>query len=432
MVSKKRKIKNGVIPMKRLKVIAIIAIFLNLNTENLFSQNQKDPQWLNAQFSLFWEYYKNKDYKNAYPYGWTVLLTNPEPYKRFNIHGRMEDVLWYMRDSVASNGADKKMYTDTTLYFYDLAIKQVPEKAAFYYARKAYVMEVWVKANPFETINVYEKAYELDPNLDAFYLDRLGLLYAANATEENEFKVKALELYSKLANREPNNQTWNSRMERLAENLDQLVEIRRKAWMLEKENLQRAWEYAAVCIQNKDFEKAIEPLEFLTQKSPDVINYWIHLANAYNKAGKTEKALSSYKKITELDSKNRDAYVNIGIIYKEKNQLSLARTFFQKASSVSPDWGYPIFLEATLYAQAARGCGFEFKDKLVYLLAQETYRRARQIDPSIAQQANERIKALENSVPTKEDYFFRKIKSGTVLKIEGECYDWINKTVTVP
>lgn len=419
--------------MKKLLFITVIGLFLlSLNTTTTHSQNQKDPQWLNAQFSLFWEYYKNKDYKSAYPYGWTVLLTNSEPYKRFNIHGRMEDVLWYMRDSVAKTDQEKKMYTDTTLYFYDLAIKELPEKAAFYYARKAYVMEVWVKANPHEIIKVYEKAYELDPNLDPFYLDRLGLLYAANATDENEYKIKALELYSKLANREPNNQTWNSRMEKLAENLDQLVEIRRKAWMLEKDNLQRAWEYAAVCIQNKDFEKSIEPLEFLTQKSPDVINYWVQLANAYNKTNKTDKALSAYKKITELDPKNRDAYVNIGIIYKERNQLSVARTFFQKAASVSPDWGYPIFLEATLYEQAARNCGFEFKDKLVYLLAQDTYKRARQIDPSIAAQANERIKALENSVPTKEDYFFRKIKSGTVLKIEGECYDWINKTVTVP
>ena len=46
-------------------------------------------------------------------------------------------------------------------------------------------------------------------------------------------------------------------------------------------------------------------------------------------------------------------------------------------------------------------------------------------------QAADRVNALANSVPTKEDYFFRKLKNGDVIKIEGRCYDWIGKSITV-
>ena len=82
-------------------------------------------------------------------------------------------------------------------------------------------------------------------------------------------------------------------------------------------------------------------------------------------------------------------------------------------------------------AQAARDCTFDFKTKLVYLLAQETYRRAVSVDPNLAQ-ARDRIGALSTSIPSKEDYFFQGYKSGDVIPITGECFTWIGKSVTVP
>jgi hypothetical protein len=70
--------------------------------------------------------------------------------------------------------------------------------------------------------------------------------------------------------------------------------------------------------------------------------------------------------------------------------------------------------------------------KVVLQLAVDTYRKAKAIDPSVGNLADEAIKSLANSVPTKEEYFFRRLKSGTVIKIEGPCYNWIGKSITVP
>lgn len=51
------------------------------------------------------------------------------------------------------------------------------------------------------------------------------------------------------------------------------------------------------------------------------------------------------------------------------------------------------------------------------------------MDPSL-DMARERINALAGAVPTKEDYFFRKLKSGDTIPIT--CVGWIGKSVTVP
>jgi tetratricopeptide (TPR) repeat protein len=123
--------------------------------------------------------------------------------------------------------------------------------------------------------------------------------------------------------------------------------------------------------------------------------------------------------------------LNLGIVYRDKQQFAAARTQFEKASDVGNGWGLPIYYIGNLYEQAARNCGFEFEDKLVYLLAVDTYKRAKNMDPSVTQ-AQDRISALSGSVPTKEDYFFRGIKSGQSIPITGSCYDWIGKSVTVP
>lgn len=414
--------------MKTLKLFYAIALITMLLLSAV-SVKAQDSMKVLTEYSLFFEYHKNKDYQSAMPHGWEVINLNPSRFK--NVYSKMEDALWYLHDSTNISDEEKKQIADTTKYLYNLAIQHVPVNAAYYQVRKAFIMENWLVENPDSVIAAYEKAMS-DTSISSFYRDRLGLLYIKNATDNNDYKIKALELYSNLSEKEPNNPAWNQRLEGLAENIDQLVGILAKAWEMDKDNIAKAWKYASAAIKAADFKQAIIPLEFLVQKDPKVLNYWNQLALAYHKTEQLDKALDAYRKVIEIDPKNREAYMNSGIIYREKGQLAQARTNFQKAVDASPGWGYPVFLEATLYEQAARNCGFEWMDKLVYLLAQDTYRRAKNMDQSIAAQAQERINALSGSVPTKEDYFFRQVKSGQSVSISGNCYGWIGKSVTIP
>ncbi len=411
--------------MKHLKYLLIMTYLLGVSS--LYAQNQ-----LMANFSLFYEYHKNKDYVSAAPFGWEVINEDPTQFLKYKIFPKMEETLWYLHDSTNASDEEKKALTDTIYYFYDKAIQYETELAGYYLARKAYVMEVWANESSDKIIPVYEEAIAKDPELPAFYKDRLGMLYIKNATEGNGYKLKALDLYSKLSETEPDNPIWIQKLESIAENIDELVEITKKSWELDKENLEKAWKYASTCIKAQNYEKAVEPLKFLTQKSPDVINYWKQLASVYDKLDKTDQAINAYKKVIELQPDGKENYVNLALIYKRLDQLSVARTYLQRALKIDPQWDYPILIEAQLYEQAARSCDYDFMAKCVYQLAVDTYRKAALLGGQYATISVDRIKALQNSVPTKEDYFFRKLKSGDTIKIEGPCYAWIDRSIQVP
>lgn len=397
--------------------------------------NEADSLNLMVEFSLFYEYHKNKDYTSAEPHGWNIILTNPEQFLKYKPFKKMEDILWYLHDSTNATDEQKLAISDTTIFLYNKALKVNEDLSSYFQVKKAFIMENWKELPAAEVISEYEKAISMDPSTSTFYKDRLGQLYAKNAADDNDYLEKAIELYSQMSEVEPDNALWVSRIESIVRNPEELMDVTKRSWELNKDNLEKAWKYASLCLKYKEYDRAIEALEFLTQKSPDVINYWLQLSSAYDKSDKTDKALAAYKKLIELQPDNKDNYANIALIYKKMDQLSVSRSYLQKASNMDSDWDFPYFVEAQLYEQAARSCigaQFEFIDKAVYQLAVDTYRTARSKGGPNASSAGERMNALKDSVPQQEDYFFRKIKSGDKIKIEGKCYDWIGRTIIVP
>ncbi len=392
---------------------------------------QDDTLKIYRKWSLFAEYHKNLDYLTAIPYGWEIIQLDPNRFK--TIFLRMEDCLIKMHDSTTTTEEQKKIYADTLMYLYDLAIQIQPENASYFYKNKGYYFETWYADRELAALAEYEKALQLDPNLDFYYVDRIGLLYMKYTSDGNDFKMKALELYQNASTKDPNNPVPIERLKNLAEDVTQLIDITYQAWQLDKANLAKAWQYASITFQAGEYEKAIEPLEFLSKKTPDSETYWNRLGTSYQKLEKYNLAIETYKKAFEINPKTKEYPLNIGICYKELGQLSTARTFFYKAAEIGNGWGLPYIYEATLYQTSVQRCGtFEFMDKIVLKLAQETYAKARSVDPSIAQMANEAISNLNSSIPTKEEYFFRKYRSGQTIKIEGSCYNWIGKSITVP
>ncbi len=417
--------------MKFLKSLIVTLLLLLLSVSAMNAQDEKVN--LLAEFSLFYESYKNKDFKSAEPHGWIVIDTDPSKFLQYRPFKKLEEILYYMHDSVATTEAEKDAYAGKAIKLYDRAVEVGAKNPEYFIMKKAYVVEQWSKAQPAEKVEAYITALEKNPDADPFYKDRLGLLYAANATEENGYKIKALEIYMKLADEDPENSIWNDRMEALADDMDQLVDIMKKAWDMDRENLEKAWKYAEMCGKAEYFDKAIEPLEFLVVKSPDVVTYWKKLASLYQKEDRTDDAIKAYKKLIELDPTNRDNYFNIAIIYNKTDQLSVARSYLQKSSKASEDaWDMPLYVEAQLYEKAASQSGsFEFMDKCVYKLASDTYLKAARVGGPMSSASVDRVNALKNTVPQKEDYFFRKYKSGDIIKIKGGTFGWIKRSITV-
>lgn len=407
-------------------VLQIIVITLVIFASTNLAQNADSMKVL-TDYSLFSEYHKNKDFASALPYGWSVIEANPVKFSKW-IYYKMEECLWSVHDSSSSSPEMVKSVEDTILYFYDTAIQYRQEDKGYFQARKAYVSGIWLSKSADITIPLYEQAISWQPELSSFYYNRLGQLYINTDDGTNGYKVKAIELYGLLAEREPENPVWTEIPKSLFDNIDTLLTYLKDTWEKDPQNEKKAKAYGLAAIQASEWAMSVAPLEFLISKDPENVGYLTQLGNVYTKLDNTTKSEEIFSRLIKLEPNNKDHYFYFGKALMDAGKYSQARTQFLKASDVGNGWALPIFYEGFLYEQSAGGCT-DFDRKVVYLLAQNTYRRALSMDPNLSE-ARDRISALSGAVPTKEDYFFRGIKSGQSMTIT--CVGWIGKSVTAP
>ncbi len=189
-------------------LIQTIAITLVLFSSSIIAQTADSMKVL-TDYSLFSEYHKNKDCVSALPYGWSVIEANPSKFSKW-IYYKMEECFWALHDSTSTTPEMVKSIQDTILYFYDLAIKYREEDKGYFQARKAYVSELWLALPATAIIPEYEQSIAWQPELSSFYYNRLGQLYVNNDDGTNGLKEKAIDLYTILVEREPENPVWGN------------------------------------------------------------------------------------------------------------------------------------------------------------------------------------------------------------------------------
>ena len=74
--------------------------------------------------------------------------------------------------------------------------------------------------------------------------------------------------------------------------------------------------YATFAYDNKDYEKAIPHLEFVTNIYPDSEEMGRKLAISYQRTGRLEEAIENYKALIARDNQNTRAYLNLGAAYR--------------------------------------------------------------------------------------------------------------------
>jgi tetratricopeptide (TPR) repeat protein len=400
----------------------------------------QDSMEVLKNWSLFFEYFKTGDYNSAVPYGWKVMQMQPSRFK--TLYRAMEKIyLKYYEDAPQDK---KTTYADTLLIIYDNAIKYDPEKASEYYLRKGYVLENYYTGRDSEAIVAYDKGIGLDfENTEFYYIDRLGVLYIKNMEAHPEYRDRAIDLYRRVIEKDPQNVTANDRLRALVKDIGELIELSKKRLESDPENTELIWTIANLYIRAEDFGNAIPYLEKLAKKYPDNETYWNRLGYCYQRTGEYKKAIDAYNRSLKINPDTKEIILNIAVCYRELDNFEQARVWARRAMAKDKNWGRPYIEIAQIYEAAVAKCvkttkggdwtKLDFTDKLVYQLAVEYYQLAKKNDPSVENEAIQRIKNLETLVPTQEDYFFnkKKMKDGKVA-ITGGCYDWIGESITVP
>lgn len=111
------------------------------------------------------------------------------------------------------------------------------------------------------------------------------------------------------------------------------------------------------------------------------------------------------------------------ILGRKLKKYSQARSKALKAAELKKDWGRPYILLGDLYASS--NCGDAWDKRLAILAALDKYAYAKSIDPSVAEEANNRMATFSGSKPLQQEGFMRGLKEGETVKVD--C--WINETV---
>ncbi|HSG67753.1 MAG TPA: hypothetical protein VK994_03535 [Bacteroidales bacterium] len=143
-----------------------------------------------------------------------------------------------------------------------------------------------------------------------------------------------------------------------------------------------------------------------------------------------EKAIDYLKEGEKLESSNdrADAFLYIAECYRTMKNYSSARSYALKSASERPEDGNPYIMIGDMYAASNNICGDnDLAKKAIYWVAVDKYFKAKQIDPSVTEVANDRIKSYSIYFPPKEDIFFHNLNEGDEYTVE--C--WINEKTTI-
>jgi len=419
--------------MKRTLSLVTLALWVFSHS----SISQANDAEAGKNWSLFYEYHKNGDFVTAAPYGWKVIKLAPARFK--TIYSRLAEC--YYNFYQQADDSTRTAYADTIIAIYDMGIQNIPERAAGLWLSRGYALANYYDRD-LEAIGSYEKALQEDSTTDFAYFDQLGVLYVKHMEENPEFREKAIALYHNQRERDPNNPQIVARLNNLISDPQELIDLALKDLESDPENIEKIWNVAQAYIKAEQYGGAEKYLKDLIQKAPKTATYWNEIGKVQQRESKYRQAIDSYEQALKLNPALKENYLNITVCYRMMKNYTSARTTAHRAAQKEKGWGRPYMEIAEVYKSAVENCIKDVKGgdwaqldidgKLVYRLAQLLYEKAKSVEPSLANEANQRIRELSTLVPTREDLFFHKdrIVNG-MMSVGGECYGWIDEKVPV-
>lgn len=132
---------------------------------------------------------------------------------------------------------------------------------------------------------------------------------------------------------------------------------------------------------------------------------------------------------TDPNSKADDYYM-IALLSFDQNSYSKARQYCLKALESNPSYGNAYLLIGKMYAATANSIypGDAVLRKTVYYAAVDKFEKARQVDPSVAEEASSLISAYRAHFPSTEDIFMHPdLEKGKAITIGG----WIGERTVI-
>lgn len=159
----------------------------------------------------------------------------------------------------------------------------------------------------------------------------------------------------------------------------------------------------------------------------------VEACNDFLRNGEYRKAITCYEDLLEnMSDDGQKAQINLTIAkihFAYLKNFPKARQYARKAASLRPNWGEPYLLIGTLYASSGPLCGpgRGWDSQVVVWPAIDMWQKAKQVDPSVAREANRLIAEYSQYMPSRGDIFQRLLKEGDTYFVP--C--WIQESTVI-
>ena len=391
--------------------------------------------------SLYSTYYENKDYNMAVQFWRPVFYECPGSSKNTYIKGEA-----MFKEFFRKTG--NKAYIDTVMMILDQRTKYFNEEHSNS-LRKAFALYEFGGNDPDFAKQCYDlirnvmnvSPQSFDHTYSSLYMAITAKCYALKLIEAPEV-ITAYSQSMKVVDNQLSRKPDNGRYLEARKNIDAVF---RSSGAASCENLEHLF---TADVDNNPGDTAMlrKVITLLTETGcKDSELYYKTATNLY----KSDPSASSAAQLAEMNVARKkyneaekyyteaieletDNLVKSGLLTKlatlelASDSKQAARDFARAAYSLDPTNGNALFIIAESYAGSRIGDTFE--NQTVYWVVVDYLVRARNTDPTLREQIDERIAIYSRLFPSKEEAFFRSlVEEGAPYQVGG----WINESTTV-
>lgn len=413
----------------------------------------------NKNTSISSEAVKTGNFKDAYEPCMAVLKDCPT-LRYFNYTNAMKILRAFMDEIKDKNSADYQKYFNELMGVYDQEIKYLPDfnrtrknklnpakelgKKAIDYIKYAPNMDnnqayTWLKEAAEGT------AADPDGAILHHFLDASMKKVKGDAAHTDQFFQDYIDA-SKYADDAIAAETDEKKKGVLTQIKDNLVAMFINSGVADCESLQNI--YGPRVEENKTdsvfLKKAVNILkmmgcreceayfnasDYLYKINPSA-DAAVGVAMMQYKKGNFDAAVKYFDEALSMETDNAKkaemAYATSAALFSAK-KLGQAKSYCLKAISFKEDYGEAYILLAQMYASNPHWNDEAALNKCVYFVAIDKLQRAKSVDPSVTEKANELISTYSRYTPQAKDLFMLGYKAGDRISIGG----WIGESTTI-
>jgi tetratricopeptide (TPR) repeat protein len=394
-----------------------------------------------AEVSVYTEYYKVKNYDEAFK-SWKFAFDNcPTATKNLYIHGPR------IVENRMKKAADADQDSLLSLLFkvYDQRLENFPGKEGYVLGKKGTSMYKYQPEKFEKAYAVLAKAYAIDKNdfsasaLTA-YFQATGDMYAEEKIDKNTF----FEIYDNLNTVIESNMEGKSAKyyQQAAENVEKLVSPFADCVDLEplytasfeEKKTDAEWLARAIRMMDKkdcansDIYFTLAATLYQLQPSSASAASMAKMSFSRKEYAKSAKYFQEAIDGETVNDKLAGYYLEMALSQSKLKQYATAKANAIKAASLKSGFGKPYLLLASMYGESAGDCGTnDFERRAVYWAAMDMCAKAKNVDASVAEIANSLYVSYSKSAPDKTLIF----SYGYLEKPEYKVGCWINETTKV-